>query len=161
METEKAWQCPCGKELNEGGHHVQRCAKHARGAWLVGHNAVQGAWKQAGRRLASPQESMWRTASRVNCTQLAGSAHGWQNMRHPLHSQSPEPQGVTPILADISLTQPFIGNAVDRDRWGTYQGKNLIQRALLKSLKHGWAENEHVVVPSVSDTLGSPRCIRP
>ena len=23
------------------------CAKHVRGAWLVGHNEVQGVWKQA------------------------------------------------------------------------------------------------------------------
>ena len=40
----------------------------------------------------------------------------------------------------------------DRDRWGTYQGKNLSQWAHFKSLKHAWAENEHEVVPLVSDT---------
>jgi hypothetical protein len=64
-------------------------------------------------------------------------------------------RGVTPILADVSLTHPFIGNAVDRDQWGIYQGNKLSQRAQFKSLKHAWAENEHVVVPLVSDTLGS------
>jgi len=64
-------------------------------------------------------------------------------------------RGVTPILADVSLTHTCIGNAVDRDQWGTYQGKKLSQRAKFKSLKHPWAENVHVVVPFVSDTLGS------
>ena len=64
-------------------------------------------------------------------------------------------RGVTPILADISLTHPFTGNAGDRDKWGIYQKKNLCQRAQIKSLKHAWAENEHVVVPFVSGTLGS------
>ena len=49
----------------------------------------------------------------------------------------------------------FIGNAVDRDRWGTYQGNYLSQRAQFKSLKHAWVENVDVVVPFVSDTLGS------
>ena len=62
---------------------------------------------------------------------------------------------MTPILAVISLTHLFIGNAVDRDRWGNYQGNNLSQRAQIKCLKHAWAENERVVVPFVSDTLGS------
>ena len=49
-ETEKKRLCPCGKQLDEGGHHVQCCAKHTRGAWLVGHNAVQAVWKQAGEK---------------------------------------------------------------------------------------------------------------
>jgi len=57
--------------------------------------------------------------------------------------------------APISLAYPFIGNAVNRDRWGTYQGKNLSQLAQFKSLKNAWSENVHVVVPFVSDTLGS------
>ena len=35
-------------EQHHGGHHVQCCAKHTRGAWLVGNNEVQGGWKQAG-----------------------------------------------------------------------------------------------------------------
>ena len=64
-------------------------------------------------------------------------------------------RGLTPILAEISLTHPFIGKAVDRDRWGTYQGKNPSQRAQIKSPKHAWAENVHGVVPFVSDTLRS------
>jgi len=76
----------------------------------------------------------------VNCTRLAESATSW---------------GGTPILADVSRTHPFIGNAVDRDQWGTYQGKKLSQRAQVKNLKHAWAENVHVVVPFASDTLGS------
>ena len=67
---------------------------------------------------------------------------------------------LTPIQVSRALryyhaTHPFIGNAVGRDRWGTYQGKNLSQWAQFKSLKHAWAENVHVVVPFVSDTLGS------
>jgi len=64
-------------------------------------------------------------------------------------------RGVTPILADISLTHPFIGNAVDRDRRGTYQRKNLSRRAQFKNVKHAWVENVHVVVPFVSGTLWS------
>ena len=54
---------------------------------------------------------------------------------------------------DISLTHPFVGNAVNRKQWGTYQGKGLCQRAQMKRLKH--AESDHIVVPFVSDTLGS------
>jgi len=42
--------------------------------------------------------------------------------------------GLACILADISLTHPFIGNAADMDQWGTYQGKKLSQRAQIKSL---------------------------
>ena len=46
-ETEKERLCLHGNQLDEGGHHVQCCAKHTRCAWLVGHNAVQAVWKQA------------------------------------------------------------------------------------------------------------------
>ena len=53
---------------------------------------------------------------------------------------------VAPFLADVSLTHPFIGNVVYRDRSGAYQGKNLSQRAQFKSLTHTWAEHVHVVV---------------
>ena len=59
-------------------------------------------------------------------------------------------------LADVALTHPFIGNAVDRDQWWTYQGKKLSQWAQFKNLNHAWAENVHVVVvPLASDTLWS------
>ena len=34
-------------------------------------------------------------------------------------------RGLTPILADIPLTHPFVGNAVNREQWGTHQGKGL------------------------------------
>ena len=64
-------------------------------------------------------------------------------------------RGGTPFLADIALPHSFIGNAVDRDRWGNYQGKNLSQRAQSKGLKHAWADNLHVCVPFVSHMLGS------
>ena len=60
-ETQKERQCPCGKEIDEGSHHVQYRAKHSRGAWLFGHTDAQGVWKKAGesgRRLAPPRESM-------------------------------------------------------------------------------------------------------
>ena len=63
-------------------------------------------------------------------------------------------RGVPYFLAGISPTHPFIGNAAGKDRWGTYQGKNLSQWAQIKSLRNAWAENEHVVVPFVSHTLG-------
>jgi hypothetical protein len=142
-------QCPCGKELDEGGHHVQCCARHARGGWTIGHNAVQAVWKQAGEE--------------AGFTARVDVAHGLPREFHnagkicdilyiptDLHIQ-----GLTPILADVSLTHPFIGNAGDREQWGTYQGKNLCRRAQYKHLKHAWAETEHVVVPFVSDTLGS------
>ena len=62
---------------------------------------------------------------------------------------------MTPNLSDISVTHPFIGNAGDREQWGVFQGKGLFRRAQMKRLKHAWAENNHVVVPFVSDTLGS------
>ena len=39
-------RCPCGKELDEGGHHAQCCAKHALGGWQIGHTAVQVVWKR-------------------------------------------------------------------------------------------------------------------
>ena len=44
----------------------------ARGAWLVGHNAVQAVWKQAGEEAVST--ARFDTASRVNCTPQVGSA---------------------------------------------------------------------------------------
>jgi hypothetical protein len=34
-------------------------------------------------------------------------------------------RGLTPILADISRTHPFVENAVSREQWSTYQGKGL------------------------------------
>jgi len=43
---------------------------------------------------------------------------------------------------------------MNREQWGTYQGKGLCQRAHMERLKHARAENDHIVVPSVSDTLG-------
>ena len=51
-ETEKERQCFCGKNLDERDHRVQCCAKHARGAWLVGHTEVKGVWKRAGEEAA-------------------------------------------------------------------------------------------------------------
>ena len=44
-EMEKERLRPCGKQLNKGGHHVQCCTKHTRGAWPVGYNAVQAVKK--------------------------------------------------------------------------------------------------------------------
>jgi hypothetical protein len=67
----------------------------------------------------------------------------------------PNRWGLTPIVADISLTHPFVGNAVDREQWDTNQGKGLCQRAQMKRLKQAWAERNLIVVPLVSDTLGS------
>jgi hypothetical protein len=142
-------RCPCGKELDEGGHHVQCCAKHARGGWQIGHNLVQAVWKQAGEE--------------AGFTARVDVAHG---LPRELHNAGricdilyvPTDQkliGLTPILADVSLTHIFTGNSSDREQWGTFQGKNLCRRAQFKSLKHAWAETEHVVVPFVSDTLGS------
>jgi len=85
----------------------------ARGAWLVGQNEVQGVWKQAGEEAGFkarvdvkhglPREL--NMAGRI-CDILYTPNN--QNLR-----------GVTPILADVSLTHPFIGNAVDMDQWGT------------------------------------------
>jgi hypothetical protein len=148
-ETSDERRCPCGKELDEGGHHVQCCAKHARGAWIVGHNAVQAVWKKAGEEagftarvdVAHGLPRELHTAGRI-CDILYTPDH--QNLR-----------GMTPILSDISLTHPFIGNAGDREQWGIFQGKGLCRRAQMKRLKHAWAESDHVVVPFVSDTLGS------
>ena len=110
---------------------------------------MQAVWKQAGEEAGFtarvdaahglPRE--FHTTGRI-CDILFTPDH--QNLR-----------GLTPILADISLTHPFVGNAVDREQWGTYQGKGLCQRAQMKRLKHAWAESDHIVVPFVSDTLGS------
>jgi hypothetical protein len=47
------------------------------------------------------------------------------------------------------MTHPFVGNAVDREQWGTYQGKGLCQRAHMKRLEHAWAESDRIVVPFV------------
>ena len=62
---------------------------------------------------------------------------------------------LTPILADISLTHHFVGNAVDREQLDTHQTKSLCQRAQMKCLKHAWAESNPIVVLFVSDTPGS------
>jgi hypothetical protein len=142
-------RCPCGKELDEGGHHVQCCAKHARGGWQIGHNAVQAVWKQAG-------EEAGFTARVDVAHGLPRELHNAGRICDILYIPTDlKLHGLTPILADVSLTHCFIGNASDREQWGTYQGKQLSQRAQFKSLKHAWAETEHVVVPFVSDTLGS------
>ena len=128
---------------------MQCCAIHARGAWLVGHNELQGVWKQA--------------VEEVGFTARVDVKHG---LPHELHTagricdilytpNNENLMGVTPILADVSLTHPCIKNAVDRDQWGTYQGKKLSQRAQFKNLQHAWSENVHIIVPFVSDTLGS------
>ena len=148
-ETEKERLCPCCEQLDEGDHHVQCCAKHTRGTWLVGHNAVQAVWKQAGEE--------------AGCTARVDAAHGLPREFHTTgricdNLYTPDHQnlrGLTPILADISLTHPFDGNAVNREQWLTYQGKGLCQRAQMKRLKHAWAESDHIVVSFVSDTLGS------
>ena len=55
---------------------------------------------------------------------------------------------------------PCRGNRseVNREQWGTYQGKGLCQRAQRrekKRLNHAWAESDHIVVHVMSDTLGS------
>ena len=52
---------------------------------------------------------------------------------------------------------PCRGNRseVNREQWGTYQGKGLCQRAQMKRGKHALAGSDHTVVPFVSDTLGS------
>jgi len=64
-------------------------------------------------------------------------------------------RGLTPILTDISLIHPFVENAVHRKQWSTYLGKGLCQQAQMKLFKHVWAASNHIVVPFVSDTLGS------
>ena len=149
METEIDRLCPCGTQLDESGHHVQCCAKHTRGAWLVGHNAVQAVWRQAGEKAGFtawvnaayglPQE--FNTTGRM-CDLLYTPDH--QNLRV-----------LTLILADISLTRPFVENAVNREQRGTYPRKGLCQRTQMKRLTHALAESDHIVVPFVSDTLGS------
>ena len=94
--------CPCGKQLDEGGHHVQCCAKHTRGAWLVGHDAVQAVRKQAGEE--------------AGFTVRVDAAHGLLQGFHTMGRicdihYTPDHQnlrGLTPILADISLTHPSL-----------------------------------------------------
>jgi len=142
-ETEKERLGLCGKQLDEGGHHLQCCAKHMRGAGLVGHNAVHAVRKQAGEEagltarvdVAHGLLREFHTTGRI-CDIFFTTDH--QNLR-----------GLTPILADILMTHPFVGNAVDREQWGTYQGKGLCQRAQMKRLEHAWAEIDRIVVPFV------------
>jgi hypothetical protein len=147
--TEKERLSFCGKQPDEGGHHVQCCAKQTRGAWLVGHNAVQAVWKQAGEEAGFiAQFDAVQGLSRE-------FLHHRQDLRYSLHSRSSESAGLTPILADISMTHPFVGNAVNREQGATYQGKGLCHKVQMKRLKHAWAKSDHTVVPCVSDALGS------
>ena len=85
---------------------MQCFAKHTRGAWLVGHDAVQAVWKQAGEEAGS--------TARVDV------AHGIPREFHttgrifgslftPYYSNL---RGVTSILAEISMTHPFVRNAI-------------------------------------------------
>ena len=131
---------------------MQCCAKHTRGAWLAGHNAVQAVWKQAGEK--------------AGFAALVDAAHGLPREFHTTGRMcdllyTPDHQNLrvlTPILADISLTRPFVENTVKREQRGTYQRKGLCQRAQMKRLTHALAESDHIVVPfvsEVSDTLGS------
>ena len=98
-ETEKERMCPHGKQPGEDAHHLQCCAKHTRGAWLVGHNAV-AEWKQAGEE--------------AGFTARVDAAHGLPREFHTTGwicniLYTPDHQnlrGLTPILADISLTHP-------------------------------------------------------
>ena len=148
--TGKERLCPCGKQLDQGGHHVQCCAKHTRGAWLVGYNAVQAVWKQAG-------EEAGFTA-RVDVKHgLPRDVPTTGRLRHSLHPRSQNLRGLTPILVDVSLTHPFVGNAVDREQWDTYQGKGLCQRAQMKRVNHAWAESDHIIVPFVSNQCRTRR----
>ena len=48
-----------------------------------------------------------------------------------------------------------VGNAVDREQWSAFQEKGVCRRVQVKRLKYAWAESDHIVVPFVSDTLGS------
>ena len=100
---------------------MQCCAQYARCAWLVGHNAVQAVWTQAGEE--------------AGFTARVDVAHGLPRELHttcricdilftPDHHNL---WGLTPILADVSLTHPFVGNAVDREQWGTFLESSLCQ----------------------------------
>jgi len=55
----------------------------------------------------------------------------------------------------INIFSNFVGNVADMKQWGNNQEKFLCQRAQMKRLKHAWVESAHIVVPFVSDTLGS------
>ena len=74
----------------------------------MGHNAVQAVWKQAGEEagftarvdVAHGLPREFHTTGKI-CDILYTPEH--QNLR-----------GLTPILADISLTHPFVGNAVNQ-----------------------------------------------
>jgi len=110
---------------------------------------VQGVWQQAGEEAGFTA----RVDVKHGLPRELHTAGRICDIPHTRKNQTLE--GMTPILAAVSLTHPFIRNAVDRDQWGTYQGKKLSQRAQFKHLKHAWAENVHVVVSLVSDTLGS------
>jgi hypothetical protein len=43
-----------------------------------------------------------------------------ERMEHAAPPDNQNLRRLTPILADISLTYPLVGNAANRDQWGTY-----------------------------------------
>ena len=58
-------------------------------------------------------------------------------------------------MVKSKLVKSSTGNAVDRERWDTYQGQGLCQRVETTRLKHARVESDHIVVPFVSDTMGN------
>ena len=58
---------------------MQCCARHARGAWLVGHNTVQAVWKQDGEEAdfkPMPESGLdW-----LICSQLARQKFSWDSV---------------------------------------------------------------------------------
>jgi len=63
-QTDRERRCPCGKELDEGGDHVQCCAKHARGlaTWAQrGAGGVEAGWGGGGFHSARGRGT-WSTA---------------------------------------------------------------------------------------------------
>ena len=125
---------------------MQCCERHTRGAWLVVYNAVQAVWKHAGQK--------------AGFTALIDAARGLPRKFYttgticdiiyiPDHHNL---RGLTPILADSWEygQQGAVGYLIS-----TYQGKGLCQRAQMTRLKRAWAECDSIVVPFLSDTMGS------
>ena len=54
--------------------------------------------------------------SRCGARSPAAIAHRWQDLQHPYTPNNQNLRGVAPTLADLALTHPSIGSAVDRDR---------------------------------------------
>jgi hypothetical protein len=103
-------------------------ARRGRSSCAVLRQTRAGAWLFEKKRSAGGVEAGRGVREEAGFTARVDVKHGLPRELHTAgricdilwYSNNQTLRGATPIPADISLTHPFIGNAVDRDRWGTY-----------------------------------------